>query len=104
MEESPRSGRIDDETGPEAERLSEAVACESDAGIGRFRPFHPHLVDELDSLCPGLPYEKLIDVGSVPMRIGDAVVRAGGNQQLVTAVSAGIALITTWPYWPLPPD
>ena len=91
MQKTARAAGIHDETGGDFDFLSMAFAVEDDL----VRVLHGFVqfdfVEIVDADFLRLANEVGIDIGAIPVRIGDPIVGAGGNEQLIAAtrISSG---------------
>src|SRR5262249_17079616 len=88
VEKTAGTRGVDDEPRTDPEPAAVADAVERGAAVLEADVFDRRPVEVLDSLALGLPHEKLVEVRPVPMRIGDFVARARGDEELIRAVLA----------------
>ncbi len=82
MQESARSRRVDQESCGELKRVVVLTSVEANAITFDGHLFERHLVEVHGSVALRLSDEKVIDIGPVPMRVSDVVVRTRGHEQL----------------------
>ena len=82
MQEAARTRSVYKEFGDNAQRLAVARALEPHFRAGFVDPSQFGFIEVVDAELVRLLHEKVIEVGSVPVRVSDFVVRAGGNEKL----------------------
>src|SRR5690242_2841987 len=66
-------------------RLASPVPLESAAVARELDGVQLYFVEVFRTCASGLLHQELVDIGAVPMRICDGIVRAGANEQFVRA-------------------
>src|SRR5262249_32099751 len=80
------TGGVDQETSGEPNTPSSSLAFDHDASLPGFDSRDRRLVEILDPRRLRLADEKVIEVGAIPVRVGDFIVGARGDEELVAAL------------------
>src|SRR5215203_3590157 len=100
MQEAAWSRRVHYETGSNCE--PSAVACAFNlANSTGGEAVERDLIVEAGSQPLRFVHEKVIEIGAVPVRVGNLVVRAGCHQELIVAAAGGDLGIAALPGPPL---
>ncbi len=81
-QKATRPAGIDQKPGAHVDGLVAPLPFQHDAGALEAHLRQHQLVDVARALTLGFPHQPVIEVGAVPVRVGDRVVRAGRDQQL----------------------
>src|SRR5450432_2598046 len=82
MQKAARAGGIDQEVRADGEFFVSAPASNPNFQVGFGDALQVDLVEIRNADLLHLLNEKTIDVGAIPVRVGDRVVRAGGDEEL----------------------
>jgi len=86
MQKPARTGGVDDEPGSDIHRAPAADAAECYPVVRFCKAGQAGFVEVVDPQFLRFPNKELIEVGAVPVRVGDFVVWAGGDKKLARAV------------------
>ncbi len=82
MQKSPRAAGVDDETCADADGPAFALAIQNRVVAVVRQALEPRHVEVFRTGALRLLGQRLIELRPVPVRVGDRIVRAGGNEQL----------------------
>ena len=83
MKKPARARGVDDKSRVKLHATAVAFAAQSNPVFFLFEFPKRDMVEVVDPELPGFPHKKMIEFGAIPVHVGDFVVRAGGDQQLV---------------------
>ena len=83
MQKTTRASGIDQKPGAKIKWFLARVANDRRALVSQVQRFDPSAVPVIHSKALRLPNQEVIHVGSIPMRIGNIIVRARRHQQLI---------------------